>query len=98
MEEANRKSNEERNTRLALEKEVNRKLDKERNTRLEIENEKANLKFEREKAKLEIEKEKMRLSLSKKQKFKPKIKPIIKFKPLNKNKNNFINTLKKFII
>ena len=33
------------------------------------------------------------MSLSKKQKFKPKIKPIIKFKPTNKN--NFINTLKK---
>ena len=47
--------------------------------------------WERE-SKVEIEKEKMRLSLSKKRKFKPKIKPIIKFKPTNKN--NFINTLK----
>ena len=35
----------------------------------------------------------MRLSLSKKRKFNSKIKPIIKFKPTNKN--NFIITLKK---
>ena len=54
--------------------EANMKLTEERKARLEI---------EKEKAKLEIEKEKMRLSLSKKQKFKPKIKPIIKFKPAN---------------
>ena len=36
----------------------------------------------------------MRLSHNKKQKFKPKMKPVIKFKP----KNNIINTIKKYII
>ena len=35
----------------------------------------------------------MRLSYSKKQKFKPKVKPVIKFKPTNIN--NFINAAKK---
>ena len=58
LEEANRKLNEERNARLALEKEVNRKLDEERNARLEIEKEKAKLEIEKEKAKFEIEKKK----------------------------------------
>ena len=42
LEEANRKLNEERNARLALEKEVNRKLDEEKNVRLEIEKKKQN--------------------------------------------------------
>ena len=63
---------------------------------MEIENEKARLEIEKERAKLEIEREKMRLSYGKKQKFKPKVKPVIKFKPTNIN--NFINAAKRYLI
>ena len=70
LEEANRKLNEEKNARLTFEIETNRKLN-EANRKL---NEERN-------ARLALEKEKMRLSLNKKQKFKHKVKPVIKFKP-----------------